>query len=100
VASTSASPASKSRAWTSSRRVRCPSTNESADTSVYAKYRANYSTTTGILWCPQAVGTVKLMDVALESERDARRQEDFMVAKMAAGTDAIRKECAVEFKTA
>jgi hypothetical protein len=77
-----------------------PSTNESADTTVYAKYRANYSTTTGILWCPQAVGTVKLMDVALESERDARRQEDFMVAKMAAGTDAIRKECAVEFKTA
>lgn len=77
-----------------------PSTDESADATVYAKYRANYSTTTGILWCPPAVGTVKLMDVALETERDARRQEDFMVAKMAAGTDAIRKECAVEFKTA
>lgn len=77
-----------------------PSTNETADTSVYSKYRASYATTTGILWCPPAVGTVKLMDVALETERDARRQEDFMVAKMAAGTDKVRAECAVEFKTA
>ncbi len=77
-----------------------PSTNESADTSVYSKYRASYATTTGILWCPPAVGTVKLMDVALETERDARRQEDFMAAKMAAGTDKVRAECAVEFKTA
>jgi hypothetical protein len=46
------------------------------------------------------VGTVKLMDVAMETERDVRRQEDFMVAKMAVGTDALRPECAVEFKTA
>lgn len=77
-----------------------PSTDESADASVYAKYRANYSTTTGVLWCPSAVGTVKLMDVALETERDARRQEDFMVSKMAVGSDPVRPECAVEFKTA
>jgi hypothetical protein len=76
-----------------------PSSDESADASVYTKYRANYATTTGVLWRPQAVATVKLLDVAMETERDVRRQEDFMVAKMACGTGALRPECATEFKT-
>ena len=76
-----------------------PSTNETADSSVYSKYRANYATTTGILWTPYAVGTCKLMDLAMETERDVRRQEDFMVAKMAVGHGVLRPECAVEFKT-
>mgnify|MGYP003333174688 CR=1 FL=1 len=76
-----------------------PTTDESSDTSVWAKYRANYSTTTGIMWKPMAAATVNLMDVALETERDVRRQEDFMVAKMAAGHGVLRPEAAVEFKT-
>jgi hypothetical protein len=76
-----------------------PNSDESADTSVYSKYRANYSTTTGILWCPMAVATLKLMDVKLEIERDIRRQEDFLVASMAVGHGTLRPECAVEFKT-
>jgi hypothetical protein len=76
-----------------------PSTNESSDTTVYSKYRANYSTTTGVLWTPMAAGTVKLQDIAMETFRDVRRQEDFMVAKMAAGSGTLRPECAVEFKT-
>lgn len=76
-----------------------PTANETSDTSVYSKYRANYSTTTGILWCQEAVGTLKLMDLAMETERDVRRQEDFMVAKMAVGHGVLRPELAVEFKT-
>lgn len=76
-----------------------PSTNETADVSVYSKYRADYSTTTGVLWNPMAVGTVKLIGLGMETERDVRRQEDFMVAKMAAGSGTLRPECAVEFKT-
>jgi len=76
-----------------------PTTNESSDTGVYSKYRANYSTTTGIMWCQEAVGTLKLMDMAMEVERDVRRQEDFMVSKMAVGHGTLRPELAVEFKT-
>lgn len=76
-----------------------PTANETSDTSVYSDYRANYSTTTGIMWCPEAVGTLKLMDLAMETERDVRRQEDFMVAKMAVGHGTLRPELAVEFKT-
>ena len=77
-----------------------PSTNETADTSVYSKYRANYSTTTGIFWSPMAVATLKLMDVNLETTRDTRRLEDFMVAKMLVGHGTLRPECAIEIKTA
>lgn len=76
-----------------------PNTNETADTTVYSKYRANYATTTGVLWTPMAAGTVKLRDITMESFRDVRRQEDFMVASMASGSDPLRPECAVEFKT-
>jgi hypothetical protein len=77
-----------------------PSTNETTATSVYSKYRANYATTTGVMWCPQAVATVKLMDISMETERDVRRLEDFMVSKMFVGHGTMRPEMAIEFKTA
>lgn len=77
-----------------------PTTNETADTTVYSKYRANYATTTGLLWTPMAVATVKMKNVSLEQTRDVRRQEHFMVASALAGNGTLRPECAVEFKTA
>ncbi len=77
-----------------------PSTNETSDTNVYSKYRANYSTTTSVLWTPMSVANVKMRDITLEHTRDIRRQENFMVASMLAGHGALRPECAVEFKTA
>lgn len=77
-----------------------PTANETADTSVYSKYRADYSTTTGILWTPMAVASVKMKSVTLEKTRDVRRLEDFMVASSLSGNGTLRPECAVEFKTA
>lgn len=77
-----------------------PTVDETSDTTVYSKYQANYSTTTGILWAPMAAATLKLMDVGLEYFRDVRRLEDFLVAKMLVGHGVLRPECAVEFKTA
>lgn len=75
-----------------------PNTDETNDASVYSKYRADYSLVTGILWTPMAVGTVKLMDIGFEGERDARRLEDFLVAKMLVGHGTLRAECAHVFK--
>lgn len=77
-----------------------PTTNETSDTTVYTKYRANYSTTTGVIWTPMAVCTAKVMDIGFETTRDTRRLEDFVVAKMLVGHGKLRPECAVEFKTA
>jgi hypothetical protein len=77
-----------------------PNSDESAATGVYSKYRADFQNTVGVMWCPQAVATVKLMDISMENERDVRRLEDFMVAKMFVGHGTMRPEMAVEFKTA
>ena len=77
-----------------------PKTNESANNTVYSKYRADYSNTTGILWTPMAVANVKMRSITLETTRDVRRQENFMVASMLAGHGSLRPECAVEFKKA
>jgi hypothetical protein len=76
-----------------------PTTDESADASVYTKYQANYSTTTGVLWTPMAAGVLKRSDVAMEQMRDPRRLSDFMVVHMLVGHGVLRPECAVEFKT-
>lgn len=77
-----------------------PAADETAATGVYSKYRADFSNTVGVMWCPQAVATVKLMDISMETERDVRRLEDFMVAKMFVGHGTMRPEMAIEFKTA
>lgn len=76
-----------------------PTTNETADTSVYSKYRANYSTTLGVLWNPMAVASVKMRDVTFETTRDVRRLSTFMAAHMLSGQGTLRPECAVEFKS-
>ncbi len=75
-----------------------PQSDDSANGDVKAKYRADFSTTLGLGWHPDAVGTVKLIGMGLEQSRDARRQEDFIVAKMAVGHGPVRNEGAYEFR--
>jgi hypothetical protein len=77
-----------------------PNANDSANTAIPAKYRQDFSTSTAVMWTSMAAATVKMMDIQFETERDTRRLEDFMVAKMLVGSDPLRPECAVEFKTA
>jgi len=76
-----------------------PTTDESSTAGVFSKYRADYSKTVGVMWCPQAIATCKLMDISLETERDVRRLEDFLVSKLFVGHGVLRPEMAVEFKT-
>ncbi len=75
-----------------------PQSNDTANSDVKAKYRADYSTTLGLGWHGDAVGTVKLIGMGLEQTRDTRRQEDFIVAKMAVGHGSLRNEGAWEFR--
>ena len=49
---------------------------------------------------PSAAGTVKLMDLAVESEYDIRRQGTLMVAKYAMGHGVLRPEAAIGIKEA
>lgn len=63
-------------------------------------YQGNFSTTVGLVMNKGAVGTVKLLDLATESDYDIRRQGTLLVAKYAVGHGIIRPEAAVELKTA
>lgn len=65
-----------------------------------AKYQGDFSNTAFLVMTKNAVGTVKLLDMAVESDYDIRRQGTLMVAKYAVGHDWLRPECAVEGKIA
>lgn len=73
-----------------------PSSNISAVTGENNTYAVDASNTVGAVFHGEAVGTVKLMDLALESAYDIRRQGTLMVAKFACGHGILRPECAVE----
>lgn len=65
-----------------------------------AKYRGNFTNTAGLVMHKSAVGTVKLLDLALESEYMVSRQGTLMVAKYAVGHGSLRPESAIELRTA
>lgn len=62
-------------------------------------YQGNFTNTKGIVIQKGAVGTVKLLDLATESEYDIRRQGTLIVSKYAVGHGILRPECAVELIT-
>jgi len=64
------------------------------------KYAVTATNTVGVVAHKAAIGTVKLMDLAMESEYDIRRQGTLMVAKYAMGHGILRPAAAVELKTA
>lgn len=81
-----------------------PSTDMSAETGVAAgtafKYRGNFADTTALVMHKTAVGTVKLLDMGMESAYDIRRQGHLMVAKYAVGHGILRPQAAVEIRNA
>ena len=73
-------------------------TNASQVTGTNNTYHGNFSTTVATVFHKSAIGTVKLMDLGMESEYDIRRQGNLMVAKMALGHGILRPESACEIK--
>jgi hypothetical protein len=68
-----------------------------ADNSGTAGYSGlNYSGTRGIVFHTDAVGTVKLMDLSVESEYQMDRLGTLMLAKYAMGHNVLREECCIE----
>ena len=63
-------------------------------------YSADFSNTVGIIFQTEGVGTVKLLDLGLESEYQLDRLGTLMVAKYAMGHGVLREECCYEIVTA
>lgn len=64
------------------------------------KYAGNFADTIGLVMVPNAVGTVKLLDLQVEGEYQINRQGTLIVAKYAMGHGILRPECAVELSKA
>jgi hypothetical protein len=65
-----------------------------------AKYQGNFASTAGLVMTRGAVGTVKLLDLAVTSDWDARRLGTLVNAKYAIGHGILRPECAIELAIA
>lgn len=63
------------------------------------QYQGDFSKTAAVITTKDAVGTVKLLDLAQEMAYDIRRQGTLIVSKYAVGHGILRPECAVELKT-
>lgn len=72
-----------------------PTTNDTAEASIPAAYRGDFSKTAALFWHRSAVGTVKLVDLAMESEYDIRRQGTLLLGKYAVGHGGLRPESAI-----
>ena len=73
---------------------------QSDDTATNTFHGINAENTVGMVWTPEAVGTVKLRDLAMRADYDPRRLGTLMVAKYLVGHGVIRPECAIELATA
>ena len=61
---------------------------------------ADFSNTVGVAFQTEAVGTVKLLDLAVESEYQMDRLGTLMMARYAMGHGILREECCFEIVTA
>jgi hypothetical protein len=79
-----------------------PTTNVSAVTGENNTYHGDFSTTVALVMQKSAIGTVKLMDLAVErtsGDFEIMYQGTLMAAKYAMGHGILRPECAVEIKS-
>ena len=60
----------------------------------------NYTNQVGLAFQSEGLGTVKLMDLAVETDYSVERQGTLLVAKYAMGHAPLRQECLISFKTA
>jgi hypothetical protein len=71
-----------------------------ADYSGESFHAINMTNTKALIFTPEAVGTVKLLDLSLQSQWDIRRQGTLMVARYAMGHGILQPECAVRVRSA
>ena len=63
------------------------------------KYQGDFTGTAALVMHPMAVGTVKLIDLAVDVQWDLRRLGTLLVARYAVGHGILRPDCAVEITT-
>jgi hypothetical protein len=81
--------------------IHVPTTNYAGDAvNEQNTYSGTFNTTIAAAFQKRSVGTVKLLDLAVESEYSVRYQGTLLVGKYAVGHGILRPECSAEIKTA
>jgi hypothetical protein len=70
------------------------------DLTAAAFHGGDFTKTVGLVFTPEAIGTVKLMDLSMQSEFLIEYQTTLMVARYAMGHGFLRPEALVELKVA
>lgn len=65
-----------------------------------AQYRGDFTNTRCLVMHKAAIGTVKLLDLSTDMERQLSKLGHLIVARYLVGSDVLRPECAVELRTA
>ncbi len=73
-----------------------PSTVVASETGTNNTYDGNFTKTAALCFQREAIGTVKLRDLSMESQRRADYQDNLLIAKYMMGHGILRPECAVE----
>lgn len=77
-----------------------PNIDESAAAAIPAAYRGDFSNTAMSIFHRSAMGTVKLMDLSMQSEYLTSYQATLLVARMAVGHGILRPDAAIEVAAA
>jgi hypothetical protein len=81
-------------------KIQClPSTNESANAKVLAKYRGDYSGTVASIFHRSAVGTLQLLGLSVEEDYQASKQGTLLLSKYALGHGELRADAAIELSS-
>ncbi|MFN3582782.1 hypothetical protein [Phenylobacterium sp.] len=70
--------------------------NDTANSDIPAKYRADFSKTVGVVWTPYAAATAEVQGLSSQVVDQPERQGTLMISRLMVGTDPIRTKCAVE----
>lgn len=74
--------------------------DDSSNTALPSKYRANFTNTRGVVWTPMAAATAEVQGLSTQIVPQPEKQGDLMIGRLMVGTDPLRTKCAVELRSA
>lgn len=74
--------------------------DDSGNSNIPSKYRANFSTTVGMVWTAMAAASAEVQGLSTQVVEQPHKQGTLMLARLMTGTSPLRAKCAVELKTA
>lgn len=74
--------------------------NDSSNTDIPSKYRANFTNTKACVWTPWAAATAEVQGLSTQVIPQPEKQGTLMLGRLMTGSDPLRSKCAVELRSA